>query len=173
MEVSRARLARNALRFGVLGAMLLYAFLPAMLGPPEEDLLGLRTLRPGPWAGAAAGLASILGGILHAAGPAWRSTFQPPRWLVDVQFYSSALGAIAVFFALMMSAWQTGAAESAGEGLIGADERVGPYRSLATVGGALMLASIALFLVNATLAVRNHRAVRPRGAPTAPRAADG
>ncbi len=151
VSVSSARLARNALRFGFLGAMLLYAFVPPMAG--AEDMLGLRALRPGPWAGAAAGLACVIAGILYAAGPAWRSTLQPPRGLIDVHFYATAIGAMTVFTALMLSASSaTGGDDPA--------ERVRPYARLATGGGVLMLVSVGILALNVMLAIRSHRSVR-------------
>jgi hypothetical protein len=147
-QVSRARLARDALRFGFLGAMLLYTFLPVALGA-RADALHLRSAWPGPWAGAIAGFFSVLGGILYSAGPAWRSTLQPPHALVDAQFYATALGAIAVFAALMMSPTVDGSVHPSDSG-----------RSLITVGGGLLMASTALFVLNAWLAFRSHRRVR-------------
>lgn len=148
-EVSRVRLARDALRFGFLGALLLYAFVPPALAA-GEDLLGLRSVRPGPWAGALAGLACVLGGIFFSAGPVWRSTLRPPRWLVDAQFYSTAVGAITVFASIMTTTW----------GMTQGTARPPPSRALSGLGGALLCAGMALFAVNVVLAIRNHRAVR-------------
>jgi hypothetical protein len=151
VPVSRPRLVRNALRFAFLGTMLLYAFAPPMAG--AEDLLGLRALRPGPWAGAAAGFACVLAGVFYSAGPAWRSTLQPPRGLVDVHFYATALGAMTVFAALMLSSGAAAAGDDPAA-------RLRPYARLATGGGVLMLVSVGLFALNVTLAIRAHRSVR-------------
>lgn len=157
-ETSRSRLAWNAMRFGMFGAMLLYAFLPPAVGGAGEDPLGLRAVRPGPWTGALAGLACVLGGVLYAAGPAWRSTLRPPSPLVHTHFYSSAIGAMCVFGALMMSSWSRAATPA---------QRLAPYRGIATAGSVVMMVATAIFVLNVVLAIRNHRSLYRSPPPTA------
>ena len=98
----RIAVVRNAVRFPVLGVLLLYAYLPLLRADPSR-LGPIITAAPGPLAGVIGGIGCFLAVFTYALWPALRPGTRPNAKLADLQFFTTALACVGVFVGLFLA----------------------------------------------------------------------